>query len=138
MSEAAAQRWFERSTTTSPGWVIDFGGRAVGMAWLKEHPYATNAAQYSVGIWAADARGKHLGREATALVLEHAFTTLGLHRVELSVLAANVAGVRCYESCGFRIEGRSRETLLQNGAWIDDLHMGILVNDWRAQARPSA
>jgi RimJ/RimL family protein N-acetyltransferase len=65
------------------------------------------------------------------LVLAYAFKELALHRVSARVLADNARAIRCYEKCGFTIEGRERQAALVAGEWHDDLIMGILEPDWR-------
>jgi RimJ/RimL family protein N-acetyltransferase len=77
-------------------------------------------------------RGKGLGGEAIALLLEYAFTTLGLNRVELEVAADNLRAVRCYERAGFRPEGVKREAFMVDGEYVDLAVMGVLRADWRA------
>ncbi|MCI2424239.1 GNAT family N-acetyltransferase [Saccharopolyspora sp. K220] len=74
--------------------------------------------------------GRGLGSEATQLVLEYAFTELGLHRVDLRVLAFNERAIACYTTCGFVIEGRERETALIDGRWHDDVMMSILDHEY--------
>ena len=47
---------------------------------------------------------------AMRLLLDYAFTVLGLHSVMLTVVEYNHAGRRCYEKAGFREMGRRRES----------------------------
>jgi hypothetical protein len=58
---------------------------------------------------------------------------LGLHRVQLEVLAFNGRAIRCYLACGFRQEGVRREAELYPDGWKDLILMGIL----RAEYRPA-
>ncbi|CEA09369.1 Acetyltransferase (GNAT) family protein [Arthrobacter saudimassiliensis] len=81
------------------------------------------------------AYGRGYGTEAVGAVLDHAFTDVGLHRVGLEVFAFNPRAQRCYEKCGFRVEGRRREVLRWDGAWVDAIDMGILSTDPRPTAR---
>lgn len=46
--------------------------------------------------------GKGIGKEATRLLLDYAFSVLGLEFVELEVDKENLAAVRIYTSWGFR------------------------------------
>jgi ribosomal protein S18 acetylase RimI-like enzyme len=73
-----------------------------------------------------------LGTEATQLMLDHAFGTLGLHRIALYVFEFNERAIRAYTRCGFVIEGRSRESIWRDGRWWDELAMSVLESDWRA------
>ena len=52
------------------------------------------------------AGGAGYGAEATALMLDHAFGALGLHRVALAVFEFNERAIRAYQKVGFAIEGR--------------------------------
>lgn len=80
--------------------------------------------------------GRGYGTEATTAVLDHAFTSIGLHRVSLDVFSFNPRAVRSYEKAGFRHEGRQRHTLFWDGEWVDSLLMGVLSTDERPASEP--
>ena len=64
------------------------------------------------------------------------FYTLNLNRVHLHVFEDNLRAIRCYEKVGFQLEGRLRQANFYNGAYRDELIMGVLREDWeRAAAR---
>jgi len=52
---------------------------------------------------------------------------VGIHRLELTVMAHNDRAIRLYERKGFVREGTRRHALLVNGAWVDELHMAKLL-----------
>ena len=78
------------------------------------------------------ARGRGWGSDACRVLLEYAFRWRGLHRVQLEVLATNAAAVRAYEAVGFVHEGRRRQSAYVDGAYVDELFMGVLEPEWRA------
>ncbi len=47
------------------------------------------------------ARGKGIGQQVIQELPDHSFNKLGVHEVELNVFDWNIAGIRCYEKCGF-------------------------------------
>lgn len=49
----------------------------------------------------------------------------GARKLLLRVLSGNAPARRLYESRGFKLEGSVREAFLLEGAYIDDLTMGI-------------
>jgi GNAT superfamily N-acetyltransferase/predicted nuclease with RNAse H fold len=49
----------------------------------------------------------------------------GMRRLVLRVLSGNAAARRLYEGRGFRVEGARREAFLLEGAYVDDLMMGL-------------
>ena len=96
---------------------------------------------FHITIGEHDAWGHGYGREATRLMVDHAFGSLGLHRVALTVFAFNERAIRAYLRVGFVIEGRAREAIWRDGRWWDEIHMSLLEPDWRAarwQARAAA
>lgn len=87
---------------------------------------------FHITIGERDAWNRGLGTEATELMLGHAFERLGLHRVGLSVFSYNTRAIRAYEKVGFRHEGRLREAIQRDGDYWDEIHMGILREEWLA------
>jgi len=82
----------------------------VGNAQLTD--ISPTQAQFHIFIGKKEYHGKGIGTEATRLVLLHAFEVLQLRQVYLKVNRSNVAAVRAYEKCGFRITAESGSTLI--------------------------
>jgi RimJ/RimL family protein N-acetyltransferase len=107
-------------------------GRLVGTCAFSQLDGENGSALYHITIGESDAWGMGFGTEATQLMLDHAFGTLGLHRIALYVFEFNERAIRAYTRCGFVIEGRSRESIWRDGRWWDELAMSVLESDWRA------
>jgi ribosomal-protein-alanine N-acetyltransferase len=80
-----------------------------------------------------DARHARRGymSEAIAEVLDYAFHTLELHRIEANVMPSNVASRAMLEKLGFRDEGIAKDYLKIQGRWEDHTHMVLLSDEWR-------
>jgi RimJ/RimL family protein N-acetyltransferase len=76
------------------------------------------------------AQGRGYGIEATRLMVDYGFRMLPLHRIQLGVWSYNDRARTVYERAGFREEGRRREVLYVDGAWHDEVLMGILRTEW--------
>src|SRR5262245_17853494 len=87
-----------------------------------------------VFIGPRDKRGIGLGSALMATLLEKAFIGMNLHRVELEVYDFNKAGIRCYESVGFRREGLRRECVRLGNEYWSSIWMAILKQEWRQRA----
>ncbi len=75
------------------------------------------------------------GREATRLMVDYAFDTLNLNRVQLHVSKKNERAVKLYKEIGFQVEGTLRQAMYFDNAYIDFYVMGILREDWRRVKR---
>jgi RimJ/RimL family protein N-acetyltransferase len=109
-------------------WVID-AGRFIGHIRLHSVDQHDKRASLAIGIDDPAYLGKGYGTESVKLVLTYAFAR-GLHRISLRVLASNARAIACYRKCGFVEEGREREAALVNGAWQDDIIMGLLDREF--------
>ena len=106
-------------------------GRVIGEVVLNELDAEHARCNFRIGLAGPDHYGRGFGTEATSLVLDYAFGTVGLHRVELEVYSFNVRGRRAYEKAGFVSEGVLRDALWWDGAWHDRILMGVLATDPR-------
>jgi RimJ/RimL family protein N-acetyltransferase len=107
-------------------------GQLIGSCAFSQLDADNGSVLFHITIGEHAAWGHGYGSEATALMVEHAFTSLGLHRVALSVFAFNERAVRAYQRVGFVDEGRAREAIWRDGRWWDEIHMSVLEPDWRA------
>jgi ribosomal-protein-alanine N-acetyltransferase len=95
----------------------------------------------SVGYW-VDQRAAGLGvmPTALALVVDHGFATVALHRIEANIRPENTASRRVVEKLGFREEGLQQRLLAIDGAYRDHLGYAVTTEDvpegmlarWRA------
>src|SRR3954451_13556240 len=79
--------------------------------------------------------GQGYMREALELVLREAFTTLGLHRVEVNIQPGNSASIALAERCGFEREGFSPRYLKIGGRWRDHERFAMRAETWRDRER---
>ncbi|GAC1321563.1 MAG: GNAT family protein [Chloroflexota bacterium] len=106
------------------------GWTPIGMANVRDLDWHNQTGVLGISIAEANYRGKGYGTEATQLVLDFAFTVMGLHNVMLDVLATNQAGLRAYSKAGFREIGRRRESSLINKQRYDIVYMDCLAQDF--------
>ena len=130
-SEDEARRWVERNVAHPLAWAVEVDGRLLGEARLDGLDPHDRRARLATGLYDPAQLGRGFGREVIGLVLSHAFGSLGLHRVDLRVLAFNERAIRCYRACGFMEEGRERESARIGDRWHDDIIMGLLVHEHR-------
>lgn len=83
-----------------------------------------------LGYWiGAPHAGRGYMAEALALVQQHAFGPLGLHRLEAATLPENLPSQRLLQKAGFVAEGVARQYLKINGVWRDHRIYARLASD---------
>ena len=67
------------------------------------------------------------------LAIEHAFATLGLHKLYCEVLAFNEPVIALHRKFGFQVEGIFREQHRKDGEYVDIFRLGLLRDEWLLQ-----
>jgi ribosomal-protein-alanine N-acetyltransferase len=78
------------------------------------------------GYW-----GTGVFKEAAELVLEFAFETIGVHRLEARAAVRNGRGNGALRKLGAVQEGVLRKSFCKNGEYVDQALWTILADDWR-------
>lgn len=107
-----------RAGRTYP-FAIDVEGRFAGQVTVNN--VVRGSAQFaSVGYW-IDRRcaGRGVMPRAVALVIDHCFTELGLHRIEIAIRPENSNSLRVVEKLGVGEVGYAPRFLHIDGAWRD-------------------
>lgn len=82
------------------------------------------------GYWVDErVAGRGVVSTALALVVDHCFREVGLHRIEANVRPENAASLRVVRKLGFREEGLHHRYLFIDGAWRDHLSFALLRED---------
>lgn len=124
--------------------VVTYNDRMVGQLTAGGVAYGSLRATH-IGYWIdRDFAGRSIIPTAVALAVDHAFSVLALHRIEIALRPENHASQRVVEKLGFRYEGLRPEYLHIDGAWRDHkiyaLHMNEvpegMINRWRISRRP--
>ncbi len=102
-------------------------GQAMGSIGL--HPRGP-VGRCDVGYWLAPPYWRQgLMKEALSAVVDHAFTGLGVVKLEADVFIGNTAGIALLESIGFTREGTVRRAHPKRGTWVDAHLYGIIPED---------
>jgi ribosomal-protein-serine acetyltransferase len=110
--------------------VID-DGRIVGVVGF--HGIAWQHRSTSIGYWlAGSAQGHGTVTHAVRALVDHAFGTWRLHRVEIRAGIDNTRSRAIPERLGFTQEGVAREAERVGGRYIDQVIYATLANDWLA------
>ncbi|UQA37837.1 GNAT family N-acetyltransferase [Streptomyces sp. HNA39] len=81
------------------------------------------------------ARGKGYGTDVVATLCHYGFVVRSLHRLQVDTLADNTAMWRSAERNGFVREGVLRSSAWVLGEFVDEVLLGLLVEDWKQGQR---
>jgi RimJ/RimL family protein N-acetyltransferase len=105
------------------------GGRTIGDVAVGIHD---DGQQATIGYSITPAeQGKGYATEAVAVVIGALFEEAHLHRVVAGIDPDNVASRRLLEKLGFRYEGRSVQSTLVRGEWVDDDRFALLADEFK-------
>ena len=144
LSLGDANAWYERMTKLqATGTAVQLvligkaSGAPVGTFLLFKHDAGARRAEVGYVLGRAH-WGTGLMREALQAVVEQAFGTLGLRRLEAEVDPDNAASTRLLERVGFVREGLLRERWLRDQRPYDVALYGLLKHEFEAAAAPPA
>jgi RimJ/RimL family protein N-acetyltransferase len=127
--------WFDKATN-SGDYVFTIyersSGRPIGNCDLFGVDFRNRRGEVGIMIGEPDARGRGYGTEAMRLLLDFAFTVLGLHSAMLRCHEFNHAARRCYEKVGFQESGRWRQSLWWGDRYWDQVYMDILASEFES------
>ena len=53
---------------------------------------------------------------------------VGIHRLELTVMSHNHAGLALYKKMGFFVEGTAKDSLLVDGTYVNEYYMAKILS----------
>lgn len=111
-------------------WGIAWEGTLIGTVTLHDLNLSGGRAELGYMLHRSH-WGQGLASEAVSLAIDHAFTTLGLRRLEADIDPRNTASQRLLERLGFVREGYLRERWCVAGEITDTALYGLLAREWK-------
>lgn len=133
-SLAAEQQWFDTLPQRQDSIILAVeapDGAMIGNIGLHKINWKDRVATAGVALMNPAYHNKGFGTEAGHLMLQFAFETLNLHKVESRVFASNPRSIALHETLGLRREGRLRRHVFINGRYIDMFCYGVFLVQWR-------
>ena len=122
-----------RAGTMLP-FMIVYGGRLAGQVNASNIVHGA-LRSCTVGYWIdAALAGRNITPTALALLIDHCFSVVGLHRVEVDIRPENHASLRVVEKLGLRREGYYERFLDIAGGWRDHVGFAITVEELHGAA----
>lgn len=114
-------------------WAVTFPGKdkMIGKCILFQFDQTNHRAEIGY-ILNRDYWRQGLMQQSLEAVINFAFDTLKLHRIEADIDTENASSLGLLEKLGFKREGLFRERWFVYGEWQDSVMLGLLKQDWLA------
>ena len=105
--------------------------KPIGITAFHRIDWVSKMAILYIAIADSENRSKGFGSEATKLIIDYAFNTLNLNRIQLHVAIENEKAITVYKKSGFVIEGTLRQAMFRDGKYHDFYVMGLLKEEYQ-------
>jgi RimJ/RimL family protein N-acetyltransferase len=102
----------------------------IGTTNIRDFLTPDRTAEFGIAIGEPAFRGQGYGTEAIRLMLDYAFTVLGVHNVWLDTVAHNEPALRAYQRAGFHEIGRRRQARRLGDRFYDVVLMDCLATEF--------
>ncbi len=110
--------------------IVTKEGKAIGLMGLHRIDWVNRVATTGALIGDKEYWGKGFGSDAKMALLDYAFNTLNLRRINSDVIAFNERSLNYSLRCGYQIEGKKRQAMFRHGKYWDRIELGLLREEW--------
>lgn len=142
ISEIAEERWFEKTAPSNTELIMAIENynlsrprQLIGNCGFHGIKWKDRTATFGIFIGDQSFWNNGYGTEAANLLIQHGFEQLNLHRINSSVYDLNIRSLKMHEKLGFQIEGQRRQNIFKNGAYHDEILLGLLREEWEKITR---
>jgi RimJ/RimL family protein N-acetyltransferase len=115
-------------------WGIEVAGNLIGMvSYYWEHKPSLWL-EMGIVIYEPQYWSGGYGTRALTMWINHLFNEMSLVRVGYTTWSGNARMIKVGEKLGMTMEARLRKVRFWNGTYYDSIRMGILREEWEAQA----
>lgn len=128
------EKWFESITSLRDTYKFAIetisDNKFIGGCSINDVDWKNSVVTVGIFIGNKDYRGKGYGTDAMKVLMDFIFTQMNINKIRLIVYSYNKAALKCYEKCGFKIEGILRKEIYRDGKYFDKISMGILREEY--------
>lgn len=134
VSEIAFRNWLQGLDESELVWAVckSDSQEAIGTASIRRIDLQHRTAETGMGLFYPEDRGKGLGTEIKALILDFAFSVIGIHTLRATVDSRNIRSQRALEKSGYTKAGELiADVPLGLGEYADTIVYQIMESDWK-------
>ncbi|KYH29616.1 MULTISPECIES: GNAT family N-acetyltransferase [Clostridium] len=98
-------------------------GKYIGGCGIHKVNWLSRVATVGIMIGDKNYWGKGYGTDAMKVLMKFIFEDMNMNKIRLSVFSFNERAKRCYEKCGFQVEGILKKEIFKEGKYYDEIIM---------------
>lgn len=95
----------------------------IGGCGIQKVNWLARVATVGIMIGDKDYWSKGYGTDAMKVLMKFIFEEMNINKIRLGVFSFNVRAKKCYEKCGFEVEGVLKNELFKEGKYYDEIIM---------------
>lgn len=133
LTEKKEEEWFDK-LANDPNEVVlgieTLDGKLIGTMGLHRINSKDRTAMTGALVGEKEYWGKGYGTDAKMTLLDYAFNTLNLRKINSSVYAFNKRSLKYNLKCGYKIEGVRKKQIFRNGKYHDEILIAVFKESW--------
>lgn len=129
------EKWYESLISTKDNYSFAIetleDGKYIGGCGINKIDWNSRVITVGIFIGDKDYWGKGYGTDAMRVLVDFIFSQMNMNKIKLNVFSFNKRAMRCYEKCGFKVDGILRQEIFRDGQYYDDIVMSVLFDEWR-------
>jgi [ribosomal protein S5]-alanine N-acetyltransferase len=102
----------------------------IGNIGIHNIDWVNGLGEYGIVMGEKKYWGKGYSKEASSLLINHAFNRLNLRKIWLGVLSNHLTAIKLYEKLGFKKEAELENEIKRNNEYINIIRMRLFLNEW--------
>lgn len=95
----------------------------IGGCSVRKVNWLSRTAEVGIMIADKDYWGNGYGTDAMKVLIKFIFENMNIRKIKLCVFSFNERAKKCYEKCGFKVEGVLKDEIFKDGKYYDEILM---------------
>jgi RimJ/RimL family protein N-acetyltransferase len=136
LNKQSEEEWFDSLSKRSDNIILGIEtidqNNLIGTMGLHKIGWKDRVATTGTLIGEKEFQNKGFGTDAKMFLLHYAFNTLNLRKICSAAWEFNERSIAYNEKCGYKIEGRKKEQIFEDGKYWDEILLAVFKKDWEA------
>ncbi|KOF56008.1 GNAT family N-acetyltransferase [Clostridium guangxiense] len=103
----------------------------IGGCGIQDVNWLARTATVGIMIGDKDYWGKGYGTDAMKILIKFIFENMNINKIKLSTFSFNERAKKCYEKCGFKVEGILKDEIFKDGKYYDEVLMAVFREEFQ-------